>query len=237
MVSVKLGGLDVVLTGGSDRNGGGDGPVVVLMHGFGAPGDDLVSLARVIEAPKDTRFAFPVAPLDLGPMYAGGRAWFWVDIGARQLALAQGRRAEIEARVPEGMESASHLVGSMLDALCAHLSVAPERIVLGGFSQGAMMATDVALRTQRPLAGLALLSGTLIAKDVWAQGLAARKGLPVFQSHGSHDPILDAEGAQHLHAMLEGAGLATTWVPFRGGHEIPGVAVQELGVFLRRVAK
>jgi predicted esterase len=58
------GGLRVRVTGGRDRRGGGDGPLVVLMHGFGAPGDDLV--------PSEVRFAFPEAPLDLGPEADGG---------------------------------------------------------------------------------------------------------------------------------------------------------------------
>src|SRR5580704_2280770 len=52
MKLVKLGDLDARVTGGSDREGGGDGPVVVLLHGFGAPGDDLVPLGRVLAAPR-----------------------------------------------------------------------------------------------------------------------------------------------------------------------------------------
>ena len=59
-----FGGLRVRLTGGPDRQGGGDGPLVVLMHGFGAPGNDLVPLARVLDVPREVRFAFPEAPLE-----------------------------------------------------------------------------------------------------------------------------------------------------------------------------
>ncbi|MGH7282639.1 MAG: hypothetical protein ACRELY_14020, partial [Polyangiaceae bacterium] len=61
-----FGGLRAILAGGTDREGGGDGSVLVLMHGFGAPGDDLVSLWRVIDAPRGTRFIFPEAPIALG---------------------------------------------------------------------------------------------------------------------------------------------------------------------------
>ena len=52
-----IAGLQVRFTGGTDRNGGGDGPLVVLMHGFGAPGTDLVPLARVLDVPREVRFA------------------------------------------------------------------------------------------------------------------------------------------------------------------------------------
>ena len=57
----KLGGLTVRLTGGVDGKGGGAGPLVVLLHGFGAPGDDLVALSEYLDAPAGTRFLFPEA--------------------------------------------------------------------------------------------------------------------------------------------------------------------------------
>ena len=56
MRTLELGGLECRVVGGSDREGGGDGPVVVLLHGFGAPGDDLVPLWRVMDVPRGTRF-------------------------------------------------------------------------------------------------------------------------------------------------------------------------------------
>ena len=59
MRTTTLGQLTVHLTGGTDREGGGDGPLVVLLHGFGAPGTDLVPLWRELRAPPGTRFAFP----------------------------------------------------------------------------------------------------------------------------------------------------------------------------------
>ncbi len=81
-----LSGLSVTITGGTDREGGGDGPLVVLLHGFGAPGEDLVPLFRQLNVPSEVRFAFPAAPVDLraklGPGYAGGRAWWMIDTAA-----------------------------------------------------------------------------------------------------------------------------------------------------------
>ncbi|MEO1335555.1 MAG: hypothetical protein AAFV29_07910, partial [Myxococcota bacterium] len=65
MQTVQMGSLTVRIVGGTDGQGGGDGPMVVLMHGFGAPGTDLVGLAQVMKAPTGTRFVFPEAPLRL----------------------------------------------------------------------------------------------------------------------------------------------------------------------------
>jgi phospholipase/carboxylesterase len=221
------GGLRVRLTGGVDRQGGGDGPLVVLLHGFGAPGDDLVPLARVLDVPKEVRFAFPEAPIDMGPEAMGGRAWWWVDMMRIQLAQARGEELDRSSEIPEGIEDARASVIAMLAELDEALR--PPILVLGGFSQGAMLACDVALRTDRPLAGLALLSGTLIAKEEWAPLVPKRQGLPVLVSHGMADPILAFGAAERLRDFLSEAGLVVTWVPFRGGHEIPPAALEALG--------
>ena len=88
-----FGGLRVRITGGSDREGGrkGEGPTVVLLHGFGAPGDDLVPLWRVLDVPREVRFVFPAAPLPLDMGYGDARAWWLIDmerIERAQLRLA-----------------------------------------------------------------------------------------------------------------------------------------------------
>ena len=67
----RLAGLQTVITGGTDGVGGGDGPVVVLLHGFGAPGAALVPLAGALPVPDGTRFVFPAAPLSLAPSFFG----------------------------------------------------------------------------------------------------------------------------------------------------------------------
>src|SRR5262249_30990993 len=109
------------------------------------------------------------------------------------------------------------------------------KVVLGGFSQGAMLAADVAARTDVPLAGLMLWSGTLVAEAEWTPLLRRRKGMPVFQSHGTADPLLPYDGASRLRDVMVAAGLAVRCVPFPGGHEIPRVVVDLGGRFLAEV--
>ncbi|HEY1692347.1 MAG TPA: alpha/beta fold hydrolase [Polyangiaceae bacterium] len=231
MKELELGGLRVLLAGGTDREGGGEGPLVVLLHGFGAPGDDLASLWRVIDAPAGTRWAFPAAPLALDATgYAGARAWWMIDIERHLTAMERGE-TDAPRETPPGMDEARAKVVAMLDALEA--AVRPSKTVLGGFSQGAMVSCDVALRTERPLAGIALLSGTLAARDAWEPRVATRKGLRVFQSHGQSDAMLPYARAETLRDMLREGGLDVTWVPFRGGHEIPQSVVSGLGTWLR----
>ena len=86
-----FGGLRVRLAGGTDREGGGDGPLVVLMHGFGAPGTDLVGLWRMLDVPGNVRFAFPEAPNEV-PGLPGARAWWMLDLARAEQAMAEGPR-------------------------------------------------------------------------------------------------------------------------------------------------
>ncbi len=226
-----LGGLQAVIAGGPDGQGGGDGPVVVLCHGFGAPGDDLVGLVPLLKAPPELRFVFPAAPLALDGV-GDARAWWMIELERLQLGV---RRPRDLAEVPRGLVEARALLASLLDAVQSELGVAGERLVLGGFSQGAMLSLDVALHRASPLAGLVLLSGTLIAEPVWTPLLPARRGLPVFLSHGSEDPLLPFAVAELLRDQLSSAGLGVEWMPFRGGHEIPLPVLRGVGRFLARV--
>jgi phospholipase/carboxylesterase len=147
------------------------------------------------------------------------------------LAAMRGEVIDRSQSVPEGLTEARASVIAMLGELQSALT--PKHLILGGFSQGAMLSCDVALRTEIPLAGLALLSGTLIAQSEWAETAARRRGLRAVVSHGQNDPILPFGAAERLRDFLTGAGLDVKWVPFRGGHEIPPSALGALATLIR----
>jgi phospholipase/carboxylesterase len=237
----KLGPLHVrkvVKTTGTAGKKPDPGPLtVVLMHGFGAPGDDLVAMAGAIDAPLGTTFVFPEAPLVLAdPMFFGNaRAWWLVDIGRYERAIRQGTIEDLIKDAPEGMASARAAVTGMLEALAEENQGTKGRLVIGGFSQGSMIAADVALRTKVPLAGLVLLSGTLLDATVWLPAMPERKGLRVLQSHGSQDPILPFALAQLLHRSMSEAGLEVSFRSFEGGHGIPPTVLRDLGQWLHQL--
>lgn len=235
MRTMLAGRLVVHATGGSDRDGGGDGPTVVLCHGFGAPGDDLVSLARVIEVAPHTRWFFPEAPhaIDVG-MGMVGRAWWHIDMMKLQMALARGEIRDLASETPDGLDAAADALTSCLDSLVNDHGVDPARMVLGGFSQGAMLTTELTLCRGTAHAGLAVLSGTLLSEARWRAGAAERaRGLAVFQSHGRYDPILPYPGAEELRDILTASGADVSFVPFSGQHEIPPPALDGLQRFAR----
>ncbi|MFL5349273.1 MAG: alpha/beta hydrolase [Hyalangium sp.] len=234
-VSTRLGELDCQIV---DALPPGAAPELALLlcHGYGAPATDLVPLAAELMAlrpdlARHVRFVFPAAPLSLMELgMPSSRAWFHLP-----MELLTGRQRDWDAyarNVPEGLPAARRAVMSALSALSAGTGLPYGRIVLGGFSQGGMVTTDVALRLEEPPAGLCILSGTLIAREEWKAKAAARKGMPVFQGHGRYDDILPYQAAERLHGLLTEAGLKVEFVPFDGPHTIAPEELEKLADFL-----
>ncbi len=192
---------------------------VVLLHGFGAGGDDLVPLAEYIAAPA--RYVFPAAPLPLGGLYGDARAWWEIDLAKLEQALRTGEIRDRRADIPEGLVEARAALSRFLDALCTRYSIDDSQIVLGGFSQGAMLSLDVALHRDTPPAALVLMSGTLLAESLWSPRMNRLATIPVLQSHGRGDALLPFSIAEVLRDQLREAGAIVDFVEFNGGHEIP----------------
>jgi len=240
MLTEMIGPLRAHLTRGSDDEGGGQGPVVVLLHGFGAPGTDLVGLAEDLGGPENTRFVFPEAPelADVGmPPPHAGRAWWQIDMLNLQLAVMGRNWEALAEHVPDGLADARAKLEEFLLALDSRLEIGDAPLVLGGFSQGAMLTCDVALHSQRSFAGLLLFSGSVISRSAWLARLEQHAPLAVFQSHGRRDPVLPFPLAEQLHRHFVARGWNARWVPFDGGHGIGGEALRGARAFLADVLK
>jgi phospholipase/carboxylesterase len=198
---------------------------VVCLHGYGADMRDLAPLAPEIPVERPVRWIFPDAPEVLD---WGGRAWFPIDVAAFEEAQRTGQPRDLSRREPEGMSIARAEMKGLLE----ELAVPWKSLVLMGFSQGAMMAVDLAARAPESAAGVAILSGTLVDRKVLAASAAKHKGLPFFQSHGSVDPILGFREALALESELKTAGWKGELKRFEGGHAIPPEIVAELGAWL-----
>jgi phospholipase/carboxylesterase len=225
MKQLRIADLDCVMVGG------GDGPMVVLLHGFGAPGDDLVAVAGELPAPPGTRWVFPAGPVPMSPLYGDARAWWMLDLARLEGELARGP-VDRAAEVPEGMAEARAAIIGLLDALARDHGRRDAATVLGGFSQGAMLTVDAAVHSGLALAGLVLWSGTLINEAAWRAHASALRGRRVLQSHGTHDPLLAFSGAQKLAAFLTESGAEGELLAFPGQHEIPRSVLRRTGTFL-----
>ncbi len=231
LTTATLGELDCVV---APAPSGRTRRLVVLLHGFGAPGDDLVGLSTALAAP-DTALVFPAAPLTFADLYGAppfidARAWWRLDLEAIERARRAGGLRDLTRERPEGLDAARAGVVKLLGALRARHPEAS--VVLGGFSQGAMLATDSALREDLGLEALVVLSGSLLCEPEWRPRFPALARVRVFQSHGVEDDILPYAFAARLHEGLREAGIAARFVPFEGGHGIAPEVLTALTEFL-----
>ena len=223
----RFGDLKAVVVGGTDGSGGGDGPLVVLLHGYGAPGDDLVAIGEYLGIPGNVRFLYPEAPLAVDY----GRAWWMLDPQLFE-RRARGERIDRSEDVPDTLAQVREQLADFLEHAEQRLDAPRDHMLLGGFSQGSMLACDAALHADVKPKALILLSSTLIARRVWEPRMATLKDVPILQTHGRYDPLLAYDDALRLRELLQQSGATVTFVPFEGGHEIPLVAMQALRSFI-----
>lgn len=206
----------------SGRKGAAQGEAkaaVVFLHGYGADGADLLGLADAL-APHLPGVAFfaPDAP-ERCPGTPFGRQWFpipWID----------GSTEEEQAA---GLEAASADLNLFLDGVLAGEGLAPGALALVGFSQGAMMAMQVAPRRTEAVAGVVAISGRLLAPDRLAVEAVVKP--PVLLLHGDRDDVVPFEDMGRAGNALIEAGFETYGHVMKGmGH---GIAPDGLGVALR----
>jgi len=209
--------------------------LVVLLHGYGADGDDLIGLAPYLgRILPDAAFVAPHGPepCDLSPM---GYQWFGlagydpmnVPRDPDALAARHGAMAADAARV-------APLLDRFVDAELARLGIGDEALALVGFSQGTMMALQVGLRRARPCAGIVGFSGALVGAERLADEIRVRP--PVLLCHGDADPMIPCEAMFLAAGGLGAAGVLVEWHLCPGvGHGIDEGGLELAGRFLSRV--
>lgn len=231
----KIGSLQCLEAHPKIEPGVGQQPLVfILFHGFGADAYDLQPLSDVITAPAPLHFLFPQGPLEV-PISPGwtGRAWWQIDVAALQMAAQSGQPRDLSKESPAALKDLRQKVLSSIE----QLKVPWNRIILGGFSQGAMLATHLFLHASETPRALVSLSGALLDKEDLKTVVARRSGAPFFASHGKSDPVLSLRGSSQLETFLIQNGMKGQLYSFAGTHEIPPDVVLKLNEFLQQVAK
>jgi len=212
--------------------GDADAPYIILMHGYGANFQDLLSLSQAIKLPFSPTWVFPNAPLEadlgFGPLM---RTWFpWDSQMVEKLANPEMVDECVKA-CTEGLSGAEQQLNKFIQALDTPAS----NIFIGGFSQGAVLASYLALRYQETFKGLIIFSGALLLdKEAFSCFSEKKRELPFFQSHGTEDPLLGYDYALSLNAALKLSGLTGELLSFPGGHEIPWNVLHAVGEFLKQ---
>lgn len=215
----------------------------VFCHGFGAGGDDLVGLAGELlqYAPRDTGWmlVFPAAPLSLDEQgMPGGRAWWLLSIQRLISALEDGRYEQVREEEPPGIDEARELLVETIHQAMQLCQLDTSRLLLGGFSQGAMLTVDAALRgLEQPPAKLCLYSGALICERQWKPQVSKLKQTEILQSHGQADMILPLQTGLWLRDLMQEAGCSVDFVQFNGPHTIPAEAIERTGKMLAEFSR
>jgi phospholipase/carboxylesterase len=189
---------------------------LVLLHGRGVDESDLFPLLDALDPDARLLGAAPRGPLTLPP---GGYHWYIVQ------------RVGFPHR--ETFTESYELLTEWLDGLAQEGGVPWERTVIGGFSQGAVMAYALALAEGRPSpAGLLAMSGFIPEVEGFDLDLA-RPGLPIAITHGSLDPIIDVQFGRVARQRLEAAGNRLLYRESPVGHGIDPAVLPDLREWLR----
>lgn len=183
--------------------------LAVFLHGYGADGADLLGLADVL-APHlpDTAFVAPDAPERI-PGAPFGYQWFGIP----------RFDGSSEAQSRAGLLQSADDLNDFLDQRLAYEKLGPEALVLIGFSQGAMMALQVAPRRPSPMAAVIAISGMLIAPERLEGDTVSRP--PVLVMHGDQDEVVPFAEMEAACNALAGAGFETYGHVMEGsGHGI-----------------
>lgn len=216
-------GLLPTLSGPARKPASGGKPrqLVVLLHGVGADGNDLIGLAPYwAPALPDAEFVSPDAPFpcDMAPY---GRQWFSLQDRSPAAILA-------------GVRAAAPILDAFLDDALTQRGLDASKLALVGFSQGTMMSLYVGPRRARALAGIVGYSGALIGADTLTEDIRSRP--PVLLVHGDADQIVPPQAFPLAVAGLKSAGVAVEELICPGvAHSIDEAGLRRGGEFLRRV--
>lgn len=194
---------------------------VIWLHGLGADGHDFEPIVPMLRGSDDValRFVFPHAPIRPVTINGGARMRAWYDISGFDLDRGQDER---------GIRDSRNLVSDYIAAERAR-GLGSERILLAGFSQGGAMTIATGLTYPERLGGLIVLSAYVpIADKIDAERSSAAAGLPVFQGHGTFDPVVPVALGEASRAWLEARGHPVTWHSYPMAHSVSIEEINDL---------
>ena len=198
---------------------------VIWLHGLGADGHDFEPIVPVLDLDQQkVRFLFPHAPVRPVTINAGMQMRAWYDV--KGLALSE-KQDEAGIR-----DSAAHVTAFIQRE--NERGISTERIILAGFSQGGAVALHSGLRYPERLAGILALSTYLpLADSLDAEADPATRETPIFQAHGTEDPMVPIALGRNTHEFLVQRGYQASWKTYPMPHAVHPDEITAVGAWIR----
>jgi phospholipase/carboxylesterase len=192
-------------------------PLIIMMHGRGADAHDLADVAPLLDGPGGYRFVFPNAPRpwEAQPGMTFGFTWFdgWPPRGE---SFRQSRR----------------LVLAFLDAVVKRYPTPEGKLIISGFSQGALVALDVGFRTKQQVAAIVAMSGAIYEDEL--PDLDSNRDKRVLLVHGTNDEVIPVNAARRTRRVLEDHGIEPEYHEFPMGHQLTEESIAVVAEFISR---
>ena len=219
MTPERLSCVEVEPSGRAERS-------IIWLHGLGADGRDFEPIVPALELPNDlgVRFVFPHAPQRAVTINMGLIMRAWYDIRSTRLNSDPDL---------EGVRDSADQVRALV-ARENERGVPTGQIILAGFSQGGAIALHTALRYPESFAGVMALSCYLVDEaSLERERDEANNAVPIFQAHGSDDPMVPMQRGIEARDRLLELGYAVEWRAYPMGHEVHPQEIQDIGAWIR----
>ncbi len=205
--------------------------VVIILHGFGATNNDFIPLSKMFAKPN-IGFVFPQARAG-GAM--GATQWWTIDVMKWMGAMQSGEQgiAKLIRDKPPGLDECRAAMTQLLQQVREPFK-SPPKIILGGFSQGAMTAMDIAL-SHDDIHHIMAFSGAPIVVEEWSQKLLQdNRGskIKMLLSHGQSDPVLPFVASTWTKELFTKHGANVQYETHPGGHELGNGVLRAVESFL-----
>jgi phospholipase/carboxylesterase len=200
---------------------------IIWMHGLGADGNDFVPVVEMLNLPQ-FRFILPHAPYRAVTVNNGYEMRAWYDI----FSFTPGSPQD-ETGIRQSQAYIESLIAREIDR-----GIAPNKVLLAGFSQGGAIALHTGLRHKQALAGIMALSTYLPLQPLLAtEKTAENQHTPIYMAHGTYDEVISLATCRLSVETLQAQAYALEWHEYPMAHSVCVEEIDDIRTFLLRVLK
>ena len=193
-------------------------PVIFLLHGYGSNMADLANICEHIDS-NEYIYVCPNAPLEIDIGF-GNKGYSWFDIDTEYKSLE---------------DNYSNLINELIFSLDKEYCIDRKKMILGGFSQGAMVTYEFGIMQPNYFSGLLAMSGKLINKEIFNQDEKINLDKKIFISHGVYDNVISVNEGREANKILKGIGFKVEYKEYPITHEISLDVISDIKKWIEKI--